>query len=103
MITPERIQQWVDTFNRETPHRFTVVRLTTAGCQFLLAPGVFVEENELTLAWEGSTQSEAAKRLGETFDVMEHTHGPEYAGASWRASRLIPVGTTGNRYEDFPT
>jgi hypothetical protein len=101
MITPERIRRWVETFHYEDPHRFTVVRFTTQGCQFLLSPGVFVEENELNLAWKGGTKAEAAKRLLETYEILKARNEDE-ARKTHRSSCVIPVYDTNNPWADFP-
>jgi hypothetical protein len=88
--------------DQREPFRWTVVQVGTPhGLTYLFAPGFFTEK--LSIAWEGGTHAEAARRMGEGYDIIKAVHGDEAAKIFWRGQRLILVGCTGNRYADFPT
>jgi hypothetical protein len=101
-IIDQRLTAW-NAARRDGPEpcRWTVVQVGLDGLSYLMAPGFFT--NRLAIVWEGGTHAEAAKRMGEGYDIYKAVYGEEAAKIFWHGQRLILVGTTGNRWEDFPT
>lgn len=101
-IIDERLTAW-NAARRDSPepYRWTVVQVGTNGLKYLFAPGFFTEM--VTIAWEGGTHAEAARRMGDGYDIYKAVHGDEVARLFWHGQRLILVGCTGIRLVDFPT
>jgi hypothetical protein len=100
-IIDQRLTAWnADRRDSPEPYQWTVVQVGTDGLKYLFAPGFFTEM--VTIAWEGGSHAEAARRMGDGYDIIKAVHGDEAAKIFWRGQRLVLVGTFGNRWVDFP-